>query len=133
MSSEQRVARAETEGIEVAVRARYSEEHSQPSAGRWFFIYEVTISNRGEVPAQLVDRAWVITDARGHVEEVRGPGVVGEQPVLAPGGSYTYASGCPLGTAFGTMRGTYGMVRGEAERFEVAIPEFMLARQHALN
>ncbi|TVR03288.1 MAG: Co2+/Mg2+ efflux protein ApaG [Deltaproteobacteria bacterium] len=128
-----REARACTEGIEVIVRAAFSAEHSRTERSLWFYIYEITIRNTGDAPAQLVDRHWVITDAQGHVEEVRGPGVVGETPLLAPGQSFRYASGCPLRTPFGTMRGTYGMERPDGSRFDAVVPEFMLAQPHALN
>lgn len=133
MTEKERVATAVTEDIQVSVRPRYSEEHSHPERGQWCFIYEITIRNQGPSPARLIDRHWVITDAVGKVEEVKGPGVVGEQPRLESGQSFRYASICPLGTPFGTMRGTYGMVRDNGERFDVEVPEFMLAQPHALN
>ena len=92
---------AVTRGIRVEVSARYSPDHSRPG-NQWFFLYTVTISNEGEDTVQLVSRHWVITDGAGEVEEVEGPGVVGEQPVLEPGDSYQYTSGCPLPTPFGS-------------------------------
>jgi ApaG protein len=104
-----------------------------PQLSRWFFLYTVRITNEGEVTAQLISRHWVITDATGHVEEVRGPGVVGEQPVLAPGQSFEYTSGCPLSTPFGSMHGTYQMVAANDERFDAEIAPFTLSEPHALN
>jgi ApaG protein len=97
-----------TNGIRVRVVSQYVPEHSHAGPGerQWFFAYTVKISNDGLDTVQLVSRHWVITDATGHVEEVRGPGVVGAQPVLAPGESFEYTSGCPLKTSYGTMLGT---------------------------
>ena len=100
---------AVTRGIKVRVESEYAPERSQPSQNHWFFLYTITISNVGPETAQLLTRHWVITDGTGHIEEVRGPGVVGKQPVLAPGESFTYTSGCPLSTPFGMMQGTYQM------------------------
>ena len=90
-----------TRGLRVEVEARYSAEHSQPIANHWFFLYTIRISNEGSETCQLVSRYWIIRDATGRVEEVEGDGVVGEQPVLEPGDSFEYTSGCPLGTPFG--------------------------------
>jgi ApaG protein len=117
---------AVTRGIRVQVAARYSPDHSHPSSSRWFFLYTVTISNESEVTVQLLSRHWVITDATGQVEEVRGPGVVGQQPVLEPGQSFEYTSGCPLTSPYGSMRGTYQMVTASGERFDAAIDDFSL-------
>jgi ApaG protein len=122
-----------TRGIQVAVRSRYVPERSEPAHGHWFFAYTVSVSNRGTETAQLVSRHWVITDADGHVEEVRGPGVVGEQPVLEPGGSFEYTSACPLPTAFGTMHGSYQMVTRGGETFDAEIAPFTLAEPRAVN
>lgn len=121
-----------TRGIHVAVRSRYVPERSEPGVG-WFFAYTVSIANRGAVKAQLMSRHWVITDANGRVEEVDGPGVVGEQPVLAPGESFEYTSACPLPTSFGTMQGSYQMVTDEGEAFDAEIAPFTLAEPHAVN
>jgi len=124
---------ATTRGIHVAVRARYAPEHSEPERGHWFFLYTVLVTNRGEETAQLVSRHWIITDGNGHVEEVRGPGVVGEQPVLEPGQAFEYTSGCPLPTPFGTMHGSYQMLTGDGEAFDAEIAPFTLAEPHALH
>ena len=101
---------AVTRGVRVHVVCKYSPDHSQPQVNRWFFLYTVKIANEGTEPVQLVSRHWIIEDAEGNVEEVRGPGVVGQQPELAPGESFQYTSGCPLTTPFGSMRGTYQMM-----------------------
>lgn len=124
---------AVTRGIRVNVLAQYVPERSDPGEGHWFFAYRIRISNEGAEAAQLVSRHWIITDAEGRVEEVRGPGVVGEQPVLAPGQSFEYTSFCPLPTAFGTMQGTYQMVTRSGARFDAEIAAFTLAEPTALN
>lgn len=121
-----RAYEAETEGILVRVRPSYLAGQSDPEGGRWVWAYQVEIVNLSGVPVQLVARRWVITDALGHVEEVRGAGVVGEQPTIMPGESYSYASGCPLGTASGSMVGGYSMTDAAGRTFEVAIPAFSL-------
>jgi len=121
-----RAYEAETDGILVRVRPNYLAGQSDPAAGRWVWAYQVEIVNLTGGPVQLVARRWEITDARGHVEEVRGSGVVGEQPTIQPGDSYAYASGCPLGTASGAMVGGYQMVDDHGQIFEVAIPAFSL-------
>ena len=117
---------AETNGILIRVRPSYLAGQSDPEGGRWVWAYQVEIENRRESPVQLIARHWVITDARGHVEEVRGSGVVGEQPVIPPGDRYTYASGCPLSTPSGSMVGSYAMVDSEGRSFDAAIPAFSL-------
>lgn len=117
---------AETDGIVVRVRPSFLAGQSNPDAGRWVWAYQVEIVNLTGVPVQLMARHWVITDARGQVEDVRGPGVVGEQPVIAPGASYTYASGCPLTTPSGSMVGSYAMTDSEGRTFDAAIPAFSL-------
>jgi len=124
---------ATTRGIRVRVQSRYLDERSAPEQGQWFFIYTVEIANLGEQTAQLVSRHWIITDANGVVQEVRGPGVVGEQPVLQPGQSFTYTSACPLQTAFGTMHGSYQMVTTDGETFDAAIAPFSLGEPHSIN
>jgi len=124
---------ATTRGIRVKVESTYVPERSAPEHSHWFFIYHVTISNEGEETAQLVSRHWIITDANGQVEEVKGPGVVGEQPKLAPGGSFEYTSACPLPTPFGTMQGTYQMVTSGGDKFEAQIAPFSLAEPRAVN
>jgi ApaG protein len=122
-----------TQGVRVRVKAQYDPTRSRPQQNQWFFLYTVQISNEGSVTVQLLSRHWIITDATGHVEEVRGPGVVGELPVLAPGQSFEYTSGCPLTTPFGTMHGTYQMITTEGERFDAQIAAFTLSEPHALQ
>jgi ApaG protein len=124
---------AVTRGIRVNVLAQYVPERSDPGENHWFFAYRIRISNESEETTQLVSRHWVITDAEGHVEEVRGPGVVGEQPILTPGQSFEYTSFCPLPTPFGTMQGTYQMVTRSGTRFDAHIAAFTLAEPTALN
>ena len=123
---------ASTRGIRVEVEARYAPEHSQPGR-RWFFLYTIRISNEGEETVQLVSRHWIITDATGHVEEVRGAGVVGEQPVLEPGDEYEYTSGCPLDTPMGSMEGRYEMVWESGGSFDAEIARFELRQPTALH
>src|SRR6185369_12692031 len=109
---------ATTRGIRVSVESEYSPDHSDAREHRWFFVYTIHITNEGPDKVQLINRHWVITDANGRVEEVRGPGVVGQQPVLGQGEDFEYSSGCPLRTRFGSMHGTYEMVVTETgERF----------------
>ena len=108
-------------------------ERSSPRDNHFFFAYRVRISNDGEETVQLVSREWIITDADGHVEQVHGPGVVGEQPVLEPGEHFEYTSFCPLPTAIGSMHGTYQMVTAGGERFDAEIAPFSLAVPTALN
>ena len=115
-----------TEGIAVRVSPSFLEERSSPADNRWVFAYTVEIVNASSERVQLVKRYWHITDGNGRSEEVRGPGVVGEQPVLAPGDSFTYTSGCPLPTPSGFMRGTYRMQRIDGSLFDVEIPSFSL-------
>jgi len=117
---------ATTRHVRVVVAPRFMPEQSDPAKARFFWAYAVRIENTGEETVQLVSRHWVITDARNHVEEVRGPGVVGEQPVLGPGQSFEYTSGCPLGTPSGAMRGAYQMVTATGEMFEAEVPAFSL-------
>ncbi len=117
---------AETRGVKVKVAPSFLPEHSDPEEDRWVWAYTVQIENGGAETIQLVDRRWIITDAQGRVEQIEGPGVVGEQPVLEPGDSYQYTSGCPLTTDSGVMVGAYGMVTEAGERFEAAIPAFSL-------
>jgi ApaG protein len=124
---------ATTRGIRVRVHSRYVPERSDPEQEEWFFIYTVEVANLGTTPAQLVSRHWIITDAEGQVQEVRGPGVVGEQPRLEAGQSFTYTSACPLKTEFGTMHGTYQMVTDGGQRFDAEIAPFSLGEPHAIN
>lgn len=124
---------AVTEGIRVTVRARHVAERSSPTEGHWFFAYTVRITNESDRPVQLISRHWVITDATGHVEQVRGPGVVGEQPRLEPGEDFEYSSACPLRTPFGTMHGTYQMTSDGGESFDVEIAPFALSEPFGIN
>lgn len=112
--------------IRVSVQARYAPERSNAARGLWFFLYDIVIANESEETVQLLSRHWIITDANGEVEEVRGPGVVGKQPVLPPGQAFRYTSACPLRTPFGSMQGTYQMVTQERQQFDVEIPAFAL-------
>jgi ApaG protein len=122
-----------TRNIRIRVESRHDPERSDLENERWFFVYTIRISNEGPETVQLISRHWIITDADGEVEEVRGPGVVGEQPVLEPDQSFEYHSGCPLGTAFGTMHGTYQMVTLNGEHFDVEIAPFALSLPYAIN
>lgn len=115
-----------TQGIRVSVRARYSEQNSEPQRGQWVFLYTITIRNEGQFRVQLLTRHWIITDANGEVEEVKGPGVVGKQPILEPGQAFEYTSACPLKTPFGSMHGTYQMLGPSNETFDVQIAGFAL-------
>ncbi|MGE3175982.1 MAG: Co2+/Mg2+ efflux protein ApaG [Vicinamibacterales bacterium] len=124
---------AVTNNVRVEVESHYAPERSQPFQAHWFFHYTVRISNEGDETVQLLSRHWIITDGTGHVEEVRGPGVVGEQPVLAPGETFEYTSGCPLKTATGTMRGTYQMVTEEGTHFDVEIAPFTLMEPYTVH
>ena len=122
-----------TNGIRVQVETRYLPEQSSPRDNQYLFAYRIRISNEGTDTAQLISRHWVITDADGHVEQVQGPGVVGEQPVLGPGSSFEYTSFCPLRTSVGTMQGTYQMVKANGDGFDAVIAPFTLATPNALN
>jgi len=117
---------AETRGVIVRVQPRYLPEQSDPDARRWVWSYAIEIVNASAETVQLVSRHWIITDAWGRVEEVQGPGVVGEQPTLKPGDAYAYGSGCPLSTSSGSMVGTYQMVTDLGQTFDIAIPHFSL-------
>jgi len=119
--------------IQVNVRTVYVPEQSDPDAERYVFAYTVTIANSGTASAQLISRHWVITDAENQVQEVRGLGVVGEQPFLRPGESFEYTSGTSLGTPVGTMRGSYQMVSEDGNKFEAEIPEFTLSMPRVLH
>lgn len=122
--------RAITRGIEVRVEPYYLEDRSEPEESRYLWAYKVVIANHGEQTVQLQSRYWHITDALGRVQEVRGEGVVGEQPTLNPGDIYEYTSGAPLSTPSGMMVGSYQMVSETGERFDVAIPAFSLDSPH---
>ncbi len=124
---------ATTQGVRVSVRSTYLADQSSPRERRYVFSYTVTIANQSDAPVQLVSRHWVITDAHGHVEEVRGPGVIGKQPKLLPGEHFDYTSGCVLATSSGEMHGEYQMVRDDRSGFDATIPPFVLAFPHSLN
>ncbi len=119
--------------IRVEAIAQFVPEQSEPAAGRYVFAYRITISNQGKQPAQLLTRHWIITDSDGLVQEVRGVGVIGEQPQLAPGASFAYTSGCVIATPVGTMRGSYRIRTEDGQLFDTEIPEFLLAESGALH
>jgi ApaG protein len=127
------VSQAVTHGIRVLVRSSYIPEQSTPREHRYVFAYSIRIANEGSLPAQLISRHWVITHGTGHVEEVRGPGVVGAQPRLEPGQAFEYTSGCVLSTPHGTMHGTYEMKRDDGTTFNATIAPFSLSMPYALN
>ena len=122
-----------TRGVRVEVESRFLREKSDPGRNRWFFAYDIRISNDGDDVVQLLNRHWIITDANGQVEEVKGPGVVGNQPILAPGESFEYTSFCPLTTPFGTMEGSYEMVTDGGATFQAAIAQFALSEPMTVN
>jgi ApaG protein len=124
---------AVTRGVRVRVVSEYAPDRSRPADKEWLFLYTITISNEGSETVQLLTRHWIITDGNGHVEEVRGPGVVGEQPILAPGEAFEYTSRCPLRTPFGTMKGTYQMVTRDGEQFDAKIAEFTLSEPYTVH
>lgn len=122
-----------TRGIRVQVESFYDADRSAPQENYYFFAYQVRITNVGSEAAQLVARQWVITDANGEVQRVQGDGVVGEQPVLAPGDSFEYTSFCPLTTPVGAMHGSYRMVAAGGDNFDAVIAPFALAVPNAVN
>jgi len=117
---------AVTRDIRVRVAVSYLAEQSNPQLSRWFWSYHIRIENGSAVSVQLLSRRWTIVDGRGSVHEVHGEGVVGETPLIAPGGSFDYVSGCPLDTASGSMSGSYRMVDEDGSLFDIAIPQFAL-------
>jgi ApaG protein len=127
------VSNASTEGIRVTVESVYVADQSAPRSQRYVFAYTVRVANEGKEDAQLRSRHWIITDGNGKIEEVRGPGVVGQQPVLRPGEHFEYTSGCVLQTPRGEMRGTYQMHRPDGRAFYAAIAVFTLSLPHSLN
>jgi ApaG protein len=122
-----------TNGVQIEAEARYAPEHSAPHLAQWFFLYTIRITNHGDETVQLMARHWTITDGTGRVEEVHGPGVVGEQPILQPGESFQYTSGCPLQTPFGFMHGRYEMVSASRRRFDAEIAPFELRSPQSLQ
>ncbi|MCA9581015.1 MAG: Co2+/Mg2+ efflux protein ApaG [Myxococcales bacterium] len=124
---------AVTDGIRVKVETKYLPEHSTTAAQRYVFAYRIRVSNESGSTVQLKSRHWIITHGDGLVEEVKGEGVVGEQPILAPGEGFEYSSGCVLRTPRGTMRGTYQFVNGDDLEFDVTVAEFVLEMPFSLN
>ncbi len=122
-----------TRGIRIQVESFYDDDRSSPQESYYLFAYQVRITNVGDEPAQLLSREWIITDANGEQQRVQGPGVVGEQPVLAPGEEFEYTSFCPLSTSVGTMHGSYRMVSENGESFDAMISPFSLAVPNAVN
>ncbi len=122
-----------TRDIRVHVQSKFCADRSAPEQGLWFFVYHILIQNEGEETVQLVSRHWFIEDATGKVEEVSGPGVVGEQPVLEPGQGYEYTSACPLETPYGNMKGSYLMVSESGDEFEASIAKFALIEPQAIQ
>lgn len=119
--------------IQVTTQVEYIPEQSSEEQDRYVFAYTITITNTGSIPAQLISRHWVITDAANSVQEVRGLGVVGEQPLLKPGESFEYTSGSAIATPVGTMKGTYQMVAEDGTKFDAEIPEFTLSMPRILH
>lgn len=124
---------AVTHGVRVQVQSEYAPERSEPGKNQWFFLYTITITNETPETVQLLTRHWIITNGTGHVEEVRGPGVVGKQPILKSGESFEYTSGCPLTTPFGLMEGTYQMVTEAGERFDAKVAPFTLSEHYTVH
>ena len=124
---------AVTNNVRVEVTSRYAPEQSLPFLSHWSFHYTVRITNEGADTVQLLSRHWIITDAGGHIKDVKGDGVVGEQPVLAPGESFQYTSGCQLGTAAGVMRGAYQMITADGAQFDVEIAPFALHEPYTIH
>ena len=127
------MAEAKQYAIDVRVKTEYLPEQSDPAAGRHVFSYTITLINTGTVAAQLISRHWVITDADNRVQEVRGLGVVGEQPLLQPGQRFEYSSGSALATPVGTMKGSYQLTAEDGHQFEAPIPEFVLSMPRMLH
>lgn len=127
------MSEATTEGICVVVHSRFVPERSHPSFHRYLYVYHVSIENQSRQPVQLQSRHWVIIDGHGETEEVRGPGVVGQQPWLNPGDRFRYTSMCQLDTPIGSMRGTYQMVREDGTEFDAEIQPFTLYAPQSLN
>jgi len=124
------MSEAVTRHIRVRVETEYAPGRSNPAQSKWFFLYTIRVTNEGKETVQLLSRHWIITDALGEVMEVKGPGVVGKQPVLEPGQSFEYTSGTELTTPFGSMKGTYQMANDDKELFEVQIPQFTLSEPY---
>jgi ApaG protein len=127
------MSEAVTNNLRVEVLSRYSPENSRPFQDEWVFQYTVRITNEGRETVQLLSRHWIITDGMEHTTEVKGPGVVGEQPVLAPNESFKYSSWCPLKTPTGVMRGAYQMVRAGGDQFDIEIAPFALKARYTVQ
>ena len=123
----------QNDDIKIAVNTRYLDEQSEPAASRYAFAYTIEITNLGQQNVTLLNRHWRITDDNNRVEEVRGDGVVGQQPVIAPGQSFHYTSGAIIGTEFGTMDGSYEMLGADGKRFKADIPPFLLSMPHTVH
>lgn len=119
--------------VAVSVTTEFLDEHSRPHENHYVFAYTITLHNRGQLAARLLSRHWVLTDGNGEVREVRGEGVIGEQPLLQPGERFQYTSGATFETCVGTMQGTYQMVSGDGTGFEAQIPEFVLSIPRTLH
>lgn len=128
-----RTSEAITNNVRVEVESQYAPGHSQPFQDKWSFHYTIRITNEGDDTVQLISRHWYFTDSNGEVQEVRGAGVVGEQPVLAPGEAFEYTSGCTLKTSTGTMRGTYQMVSEDGAHFDVEIAPCDLVEPYTVH
>jgi ApaG protein len=126
------MSEATTRNIRVRVQAQYDSRRSSPKQSQWFFLYTVNITNEGQDTVKLISRHWVITDGMGKIEEVRGAGVVGNQPTLVPGQSFEYTSGCPLTTPFGSMHGTYQLINQSNEEFDIEIAPFTLTEPYSI-
>jgi len=122
-----------THGVRIKVRAKFCPEHSEPEKKFWFYQYTVTIINESDDTVQLIGRHWHISDSNGQTEEVVGKGVIGKQPVLEPGKSFTYSSNCPLSTELGSMYGCFQMVTKDGEEFDANIAPFTLSQPHLIN
>jgi len=133
MSQPETRSEAITRGFRVRVASQYLPEHSDPEHGQWHFAYQIEIRNEGDETGRLMSRHWIITDAEGREQEVRGEGVIGEQPELAPGEAFSYTSGCPLRSPTGAMRGSYRMLTPGGEHFDVAIAPFALREPFSVH
>lgn len=122
-----------TPSFQITVKTVYVAAESRPDHHHHFFAYRVTIKNEGQIPAQLLSRHWIITDGYGRIEEVKGPGVIGQQPHLKPGQDFSYESACPLTTPYGSMKGTYQMKSDDGQTFDIEIPEFYLIAPQSLH
>lgn len=127
------MSKATTRGVYVEVESQYMKNHSIPEQKQWLFSYRITIRNDGDETVQLLSRHWIITNALGATEEVRGPGVIGKQPILEPGQSFEYTSFCPLDSQVGSMQGTFQMKTLDGEEFDAEIAPFTLATPYAFN